>query len=98
MFFNLGQTKNIYFPMVVTELGIETDLSERQHSKARFLMVVTESGTNMEVSLVQPENADSRMVVTGLSLILAGISKWPDAEESQFFMKIAESCSINVSG
>jgi metal-sulfur cluster biosynthetic enzyme len=56
-------------PMLVTELGMVTEVKPLQPSKASTLMLVTELGMVTEVKPLQPEKAQLPMLVTPCPMV-----------------------------
>ena len=65
---------NVLSPILVTELGIETEVRFEQRSKAPPPISVTELGMVAEVSTSQPIKAFSPILVTELGITKSLIS------------------------
>ena len=66
---NLLQSLNAAFLILVTELGIVTEVKELHLKNANSLIVVTELGIVTEVKEMQRANANSPIVVTELGIV-----------------------------
>ena len=67
--------------MVVTLIGIVTEVKPEQSSKAEQSMVVTLFGIVTEVMPVQPENAEPPMEVTLLGIVTEVMPMQPENAE-----------------
>ena len=67
---SLSQPQKASLPMLVTELGMETEVSSKHCPKANSSMLTTKLGMVMEVSERQPENAACPMIPTDLGMVM----------------------------